>query len=81
MLAAMDFGKLVRRAKKVVDDRGGTDALKDDLSELQKIAKSKESLADKAKDAGAAVKDPGAPGAEPREHRPAPAPKQPDRPA
>ncbi len=59
----MDFKKLAGKAKKVVDDRGGTDALKKDLNELKDIAKSKGSMADKAKEAAAALKDPGAKGA------------------
>ena len=60
----MDPNKLFRRAKKVVDDRGGTDALKEDAEELVDVAKSRGSLGDKAKEAGEALKDPGAPGEE-----------------
>ena len=60
----MDLNKLLRRAKKVVDDRGGTDALKEDAEELVDVAKSRGSLGDKAKEAGEALKDPGAPGEE-----------------
>ena len=40
---------MFRRAKKVVDDRGGTDALKKDAQELASVAKGKGSAADKAK--------------------------------
>jgi hypothetical protein len=58
----MDFGKLFKRGKKVVDDRGGVDALKEDATELRDVATKKEGLAEKAKDAAAAIKDPGAPG-------------------
>jgi hypothetical protein len=58
----MDFGKLFKRGKKVVDDRGGVDALKEDATELKDVATKKEGLAEKAKDAAAAIKDPGAPG-------------------
>ena len=58
----MDFGRIAKRLRQVVDKRGGTEALKEDLSELQQIAKQKGSLPDKAKEAGAALKDPGAPG-------------------
>jgi peptidoglycan hydrolase CwlO-like protein len=58
----MDFKKLTNRAKGLVDKRGGTDALKDDLSELKDIAKGKGSVGDKAKAAAAALKDPGAKG-------------------
>jgi hypothetical protein len=48
------------KAKEQVDKRGGTDALKEDASELKGIAKGKGSLKDKAKAAAEAVKDPGA---------------------
>jgi hypothetical protein len=58
----VNFRSLVDQAKKVVNKRGGTDALKEDAEELKDIAKSKGSLADKAKEAGEAVKDPGAEG-------------------
>ena len=52
------------KAKDQVDKRGGTDALKEDASELKAIAKGKGSLKDKAKAAGKAIKDPGAAEAE-----------------
>ena len=55
----MDFKKLADQAKSAVDKRGGTESLKEDLGELKDIAKSKGSLADKAKEAAAAIKDPG----------------------
>ena len=58
----MDLGKLADEAKKLVDDRGGMDSLKEDAEELKDIATSKESLVDKAKEAAEAVKDPGSPG-------------------
>jgi hypothetical protein len=60
----VNFKRLGDRAKKVVDKRGGMDSLKEDAAELQKIAKGKGSLKDKAKAAGKAVKDPGAKGPE-----------------
>ena len=66
----MDFNRLFRRAKKVVDDRGGTSALKEDAEELAAVAKGPGSITDKAKEAGDALKDPGAPGGEAR--RPSP---------
>jgi hypothetical protein len=62
----MDFNRLFRRAKRVVDDRGGTDALKKDAEEVAAVAKGPGSLGDKAKAAGEALKDPGAPGGEAR---------------
>lgn len=58
----MRFDKLTKRAKQVVDKRGGMDALKEDAAELRGIAKGKGSVKDKAKEAARAVKDPGAKG-------------------
>jgi hypothetical protein len=55
----MNFKRLADQAKKIVDKRGGTDALKGDAAELRDIAKGKGSLSDKAKAAAAALKDPG----------------------
>ena len=66
----MDFNKLFRRAKKVVDDRGGTDALKEDAQEVADVARGRGSTGDKLKAAAERVKDPGAPG-EDRPKRPA----------
>lgn len=57
----MDFKKLTKQAKKIVDQRGGTESLKQDAQELQNIAKSKGSMSDKAKKAADALKEPGAP--------------------
>jgi hypothetical protein len=56
----MDFKGLQRKAKQLIDRRGGTDSLKADAEELRDIAKSPGSIADKAKRAGEALKDPGA---------------------
>jgi hypothetical protein len=61
----MDLNRLFRRAKKVVDDRGGTDALKQDAEEVAAVARGKGSAGDKLKEAADALKDPGAPGKEP----------------
>ena len=58
----VNFRRLADQAKKVVDKRGGTGALKEDADELKDIAKGKGSLKDKAKAAGEALKDPGAKG-------------------
>jgi hypothetical protein len=68
----MRFGDLVNKAKKVVDQRGGTDALKQDAEELKDIARGQGSAQDKAKRAAEALKDPGAPGGERRERPPEP---------
>ncbi len=59
----MGLKDLFSRGKKEVDKRGGTDALKEDASELKDVATSEESATDKAKAAAEAVKEPGAPGA------------------
>jgi len=55
----MNIKRLADRAKKVVDERGGTDSLKRDGDELRSIAKGKGSLGEKVKAAGKALKDPG----------------------
>ena len=58
----MNLKNLFDKGKKIVDERGGVDSLKEDAEELKGIAKGKGSLTDKAKDAASAIKDPGAPG-------------------
>jgi len=65
----MNFNRLVRRAKQVVDDRGGTEALKQDAQELAHVAKGKGSAKEKAKAASEALRDPGAAGGERPERR------------
>jgi hypothetical protein len=60
----VNFRRLTDQAKKIVDKRGGTDSLKEDAEELKGIARGEGSLKDKAKAAGQAIKDPGAPGEE-----------------
>jgi hypothetical protein len=60
----MDLKRLFNQGKQIVDKRGGVDSLKRDAAELKDIAKGKGSLADKAKAAAAAVKDPGDRGGE-----------------
>jgi hypothetical protein len=57
----MNLRNLADAAKKAVDARGGTEGLKGDLSELQQIAKGKGTAQEKAKQAAAALKRPGAP--------------------
>lgn len=61
----MDLSKLTDQAKKLIDDRGGMDALQEDAVELKDIATGEGSLTDKAKAAVEAVKDPGAEGEAP----------------
>ena len=58
----MDLNKLTEKAKQMFDKRGGTQAAKEDATELKDIARKDESVTDKAKDAAAAIEDPGAPG-------------------
>jgi len=58
----VNLRRLADQAKKVIDKRGGTDALKQDAEELADIAKGRGSVKDKAKAAGKAIKDPGAEG-------------------
>jgi len=60
MVNFRNLKKVADKAKDQVEKRGGTDALKEDASELKGIAKGKGSLMDKAKAAGKAIKDPGA---------------------
>jgi hypothetical protein len=66
----MNLKSLFNKGKKMVDERGGVESLKEDAGELQGIAKGKGSLTDKAKEAAAAIKDPGAPGGEGEKHQP-----------
>jgi hypothetical protein len=61
----MDLKSLQRKAKQLIDRRGGTDSLKADAEELKDIARGPGSVADKVKRAGEALKDPGAKGADP----------------
>jgi hypothetical protein len=63
----MDLKRLFNKGKRIVDERGGVDSLKEDADELKDIAKGKGSMTDKAKEAATAIKDPGAPGEEPGE--------------
>ena len=67
----MDIDKLTDEAKKLIEQRGGTDALKDDAMELKDIATGEGSLTDKAKAAAEALSDPGAKGEEPPAKNPA----------
>jgi hypothetical protein len=61
----------VDKAKDVVEDRGGTDALKTDAAEVKDALTGDGSMKERATDALTAVKDPGAPGAD------GPAPQEP----
>jgi len=56
----MDWKTMADKAKQVFQQRGGTKAAKEDAEELLRIAQERGSIADKAKDAAAAVREPGA---------------------
>ena len=56
----MDFKSLQRKAKQLIDKRGGTESLKAEAEELKDIARGPGSVTDKAKRAGDALKEPGA---------------------
>jgi hypothetical protein len=51
--------ELTEKAKEIVAERGGGESVKEDAEELKEITSSKGSLADKAKAAVEAIKDPG----------------------
>jgi hypothetical protein len=65
----VNLRRLTDQAKKIVERRGGTGALKEDAEEVKDIAKGEGSLKDKAKAAADAVKEPGAPGKEVQEEK------------
>jgi hypothetical protein len=77
----MDFKSLQRKAKQLIDRRGGTESLKADAEELKDIAKGSGGVADKAKRAGEALKDPGAKGPDTPARSHPPATDRPDPPA
>jgi hypothetical protein len=66
----MDLKALLNKGKKIVDERGGVESLKEDAQEVAKIAKGKGSMSEKAKEAAAAIKDPGTNEPEPQERHP-----------
>ena len=58
----MGVGDLVEKAKGMLGGDRSADDLKEDAEEVKDTAMSDQSLADKAKEGYAEVKDPGAPG-------------------
>jgi hypothetical protein len=56
----MNWKAMADKAKQTFQQRGGSTAAKQDAEELRDIAQGKGSLADKAKEAAAAVREPGA---------------------
>ena len=77
----MDFTRLTKRAKDVIDQRGGMKSVVDDAKELKDIAQRRDgSAGDKLKEAASALRTPGADPAAPAagaapESAPAPAPE------
>jgi hypothetical protein len=56
----MDWKALTDKAKQVFQQRGGSKAAKEDAEELRNIAQEQGPTADKAKEAAAAIREPGA---------------------
>ncbi len=56
----MDWKTMADKAKQTFQQRGGADAAKEDAGELRDIARGQGSLTDKAKEAAAALREPGA---------------------
>jgi hypothetical protein len=56
----MDWKGMVDKAKQVFQQRGGAPAAKEDAQELRDISQEQGSVADKGKDAAAAIREPGA---------------------
>ncbi|MEJ7716498.1 MAG: hypothetical protein WKF31_00490 [Thermoleophilaceae bacterium] len=55
----MNFRTLSRMAKQVVDQRGGTEAVKADAARLKDIARGQGTLSEKGKRAAEALRQPG----------------------
>lgn len=60
----MNFRGLAKRAKQIVDGRGGPEALKEDAQELREVVRRPGSGRDKAKAAAEVLREPGAAGAD-----------------
>jgi hypothetical protein len=58
------MGDVKEKAEGMIENRGGMDGVKEDLSEVKDIATGEGSITDKAKAAVDALKDPGADGPE-----------------
>ncbi len=68
----MNWTRLAGKAKQVIDKRGGKKSVVEDAEELRDIIKGKGTLAEKGKQAAAAIKEPGARGADPSRRSPGP---------
>jgi hypothetical protein len=56
----MNWKSMADKAKQTFQQRGGSKAAKEDAEELRNIAQGQGSMADKAKEAAAAIREPGA---------------------
>jgi hypothetical protein len=56
----MNWKAMADKAKQTFQQRGGSEAAKQDAEELRDIAKGQGSITDKAKEAAAAIREPGA---------------------
>ena len=56
----MDFKSLQRKAREIIEKRGGNKSLKEDAQQLKDIATGPGTMQDKAKRAADALKEPGA---------------------
>lgn len=56
----MDFKTIADKAKRMIAQRGGPESVKEDALEVEGILKGEGSATDKAKQAAAAIKEPGA---------------------
>ncbi len=68
----MKLNRLTRMAKDMIDRRGGVDALKEDVQEAKDAARGQGGLADKARAAAGAFKQPGRDDAPPPPRRDVP---------
>jgi hypothetical protein len=78
----VDWKRVADQAKKVIDERGGPESLKEDADELRDIAEGPGTLADKAKKAAEALREPGAhrdPETDAEAHAEAPQPNEPQK--
>ena len=61
----MALSDMLDRVKGIFQQRGGSEALKEDAQEVKDVASSDASTTDKAKEGAEALKDPGAKGPDP----------------
>ncbi len=66
----MNWRTMADKAKQVFQQRGGSKAAKEDAEELRNIAQRPGSVADKTKQAAAAIREPGAHHADPDDAQP-----------